>query len=138
MALVFNFYSDAALTTPVPPSLSFFQDAAAPAAEDKIIYFGSTNAAKIIKAASDPGVAQIVLSVADAGVGSGSPAADVKLALSAGGLATATGGAALNLGTQVAGGVANAVAIHLRVLDSTGVSAVNTDLSLTTNNLREY
>lgn len=138
MPLSFGFYSDAALTTPVAASLSFYQEATDPVAESKIIYFGSTNAAKTLKAASAPGVDQIVLSVSDAAPGAGSPAADVKLALSAGGLATATGGASLSLGAQLAGGVANAVAIHIRVLDSTEVSAINTDLALATNNLREY
>lgn len=40
---------------------------------------------------------------------------EVKLALSSGGLDTATGGASLNLGTSISNGIANAVAVYIRV-----------------------
>lgn len=138
MALSFGFFSDPALTTPFAGRLSFFQDAQAPVGDDKVIYLGSPDPVKVLRAASDPGVDPITLTVADSAAGSGSPAGDVRLALSAGELASATGGAALSLGVQINGGAANAVAIHVRVLDSTGVSALNQDLSLLTNNLREF
>lgn len=138
MAISFGFYTDAALTTPLSASLLFVQDVDAPAAQDKVIYFGSPAVGKIIKAASNPGVDPIVVSVADAASGSGSPATDVKLALSAGGLSSAVGGAPLSLDVSVLSGTGGAKAIHVRVLDSTGVMANNTDLSLTTGTLAEF
>ncbi len=138
MPLSFGFFSDPALTTPVSARLQFVQDVAAPAAADKCIYFGSPLPGRVCKAASAPGVDPVTVSVSDASPGAGSPAGDVKLALSSGGLAAATGGAALSLPATVASGVAAAIAIHIRVLDSTGSSGVHVDLGVTTNALKEY
>lgn len=137
MAFVFGFFADAALTTPISAPLVFNQVAGASSPDDKVVYYGGA-AGHQVKAKSDPGVDQITVSVVDASSGSGSPAADVKLALTSGGLAGATGGAALNLGTVINGGVANAVPVHIRVTDSTATPGLNTDLSLTTNALYQF
>lgn len=137
MAFHFGFFSDAALTTPISAPLLFNQVAGASVPDDKVVYYGGTTGYQV-KAKSDPGVDQITVSVVDAAGGSGSPAADVKLALTAGGLPGATGGAALNLGTVINGGAGNAVAVYIRVTDSTAVTGLNTDLSLTTNALYQY
>lgn len=137
MAITFKFYSDAALTTEITAPLAFSQTEPTPTPEDKLIYFGSVASGKTIEATSDPGVDQIAVSIVDSASGSGSPATDVKLSLTLGGLATATAGAPLNLGTQVLSGTANAKSIYIRVLDSTGVVGTNTDLSLQTNNVTE-
>ncbi len=137
MAFLFGFFSDAALTTPISSALVFNQVAGASVPDDKVVYYGGTTGYQV-KAKSNPGVDQITISVVDANSGTGSPAADVKLALTAGGLPGATGGAALNLGTTINGGAANAVAVHIRVTDSTAVTGINTDLSLTTNALYQY
>ena len=137
MAITFKFYSDAALTTLVTVPLTFSQTEPTPTPEDKLIYFGSVASGKTIEATSDPGVDQIAVSTVDSASGSRSPATDVKLSLTLGGLATATAGAPLNLGTQVLSGTANAKSIYIRVLDSTGVVGTNTDLSLQTNNVTE-
>lgn len=137
MALSFGFYSDAGLTTPVAARLRFVQAVSGPVAVDRVIWFGSPLPARMCQAASDPGVDPVTIGVIDANSGTGSPAGDVRLALTAGGLDTATGGAALDLPATIQGGVGGAVAVHVRVLDSTHDSGVHDDLSLVTNTLRE-
>lgn len=137
MALSFGFYSDAALTTPVTARLPFVQPVASPVAVDRLVYFGSPLAGRMCQASSDPGVDPVVISITDANAGSGSPAGDLRLALTVGGLDTAIGGAALDLPETINSGVSGAVAVYMRVLDSTHASGVNNDLSLATNTLRE-
>lgn len=51
-------------------------------------------------------------------VGAKHPITELKLALTAGGLAGATGGAALSLGTTIDGGVVNAVEVNLRITNT--------------------
>lgn len=138
MATSFGFFTDPALTTRLLSRLQFVQAVSSPAAADNVLYFGSAQPGRVCQANSDPGVAPIVVSIVDASPGAGIPPADVKLALSSAGLAGATGGAALNLPATVQSGIAGAVAVHIRVLDSTHVSGVDTGLSLTTNTLAEY
>jgi hypothetical protein len=140
MAVSFKFYHDSALTSEITSGnpLTAIQDAAGLlGAVDKIIYFGSTISANQIQAASDPGTDAIVVSIADANAGTGSPAAEFKLALSSGGLAGATAGASLSLSHTVPGGVANAVPIHTRRDSALTVAGTYTDLTLTTVNLEE-
>lgn len=137
MALSFFFHTDAALTTPVVARLPFVQAVADPVPADRVLYFGSPRSGRICQAASDPGVDPVTIAIADANSGSGSPTGDVRLALTSGGLDTAVGGDPLTLPETIAGGVAGAVAVHVRVLDSTHASGVNRDLTLVTNTLRE-
>lgn len=137
MTMTFKFYSDAALTTEITAPLAFSQATPSPTASVKTVYLGSVASGKTAGAASDPGVDQIVVSVVDSASGSGSPATDIKLALTSGGLASATAGAPLNVGTQILSGSANAVSIYIRVLDSTGSVGTHTDLSLETNYMVE-
>ena len=137
MALSFGFYSDAALTTPVASRLRFVQPVADPVAVDRVIWFGSPLPGRVCQAGSDPGVDPVTIGITDADSGSGSPAGDVRLALTSGGLDTAVGGDPLVLPETIAGGVAASVAVHIRVLDSTHASGVHNDLSLITNALRE-
>ena len=137
MALSFGFYSDAALTTPVASRLQFVQAVADPAAVDRVIWFGSPLAGRMCQAASEPGVDPVTIAIADANSGAGSPAGDVRLALTSGGLDAAAGGDPLVLPETINGGVAAAVPIHIRVLDSTHASGVHNDLSLISNALRE-
>ena len=138
MALSFGFFSDPALTTPISVRLQFVQDASAPVAADKVVYFGSRLAGRVCKAGSNPGVDPVVLSVVDAASGAGSPAADVRLALSSGALTAAVGGQALNLPPVINGGQAGAVAVYVRVLDSTGAPGIHLDLSLQTGVVKEF
>lgn len=61
---------------------------------------------------------------------------DVRLATTQGGLASATWGAALNLGTSILSGAGNAATVWIEVRDSTHY-VQNTDLVLGTNTVRE-
>lgn len=61
---------------------------------------------------------------------------DVRLATTQGGLASATWGASLNVGTSVLSGAGNAAVVWIEVRDSTHY-VQNTDLQLATNTVRE-
>lgn len=130
--MAFAFYTDAALTTLLQSAVVFVQDVAAPAAQDRVIWLGSPDAAKTLFDAVDPGGADITVSVHDAATGSGMPASAVKLAASAFGLDSAVAGAPLALGLSIAGGTAGAREIHIRV-DWAGSTGVFTDVSLVTS-----
>lgn len=137
MAFTFGFYSDPALTTRVQAPLVFVQANVTPAPAVRSIWFGSPDASVTCQAETNSGVAAITVSPVDAASGSGSPVGDVKLALTAGGLATAVGGAALALPAPIQGGRAHAVEIFVQVTDSTHAAGVKLDLSLTTNPLKQ-
>lgn len=126
MAITFGFYTDAALTTPVTAALPFVQTLT-PSAVDRVLWFGSRRADRICQATGGGAI-----SLTPSGPGAG----NVRLALSSAGLASATPGGALAMGGQVAGGVANAVAVHVRVLDTTG-TAGSRAFSVATSNLDE-
>lgn len=111
MALTFAFYTDAALTTPASAALPFSQDVSAPTAVDRVLWLGSRRADRVARLAASPG-SPIVLTPTGPG------AANVRLALSAAGLDGATPGAALAVGTELAGGIGQAIVIHIRALDT--------------------
>lgn len=126
----FAFYSDAGLTTTVGSVADFAQSVdGSTGAVVRALYFGSTSVGRTLRAASDPGVDPIILSVVDSTPLGGSPVGDVTLALEATFFGRAPG-VPLSLGPQILGGVANAVPIYIRVLDSTATLGHNTDLSL--------
>lgn len=134
----FKFYTNSGLTTEFTGSLSAVQNVdGSTGRQDFQLWLGSTASGKTLQAESNPGTDQIALSVVDASVGTGHPASEVKLALTQGGLAGATGGAALNLGTSIASGVGTAVTFWVGIQDSTGVVGTSTELSVQTNLLRE-
>lgn len=135
MALTFQFHADPALTTPLNAALMFIQDDTAPQAVDAVVYFGSPQAANLAHASSNPGVAPIQISVANSG--GGIAASAILLATSQAGLAAATPGAPLVLATSIAGGAVNAVAVHIRVLDSAHVAGKFANLSLAVSSIRE-
>lgn len=140
MATSFKFYHDAALTSEITVGnpLTATQDTAGIlAAVDKTIYLGSTLTGNKAQANSNPGVDAIVVSVTDADAGTGAPATEFKLALSAGGLAGATAGASLTLSTSITSGVANAVPIYTRRDSALTVAGSYTDITLTTQTLLE-
>jgi hypothetical protein len=140
MAITFQFYHDSALTQPVTSGnpITATQDTTNTlAAVDKQLWFGSTTSSVKARATSSPGVAQISVSIADANAGTGEPATAIKLASAQAGLTAATAGAALNIGTQVLSGSANAVTFWARIDDATATAGSYTDLSLVTNTLDE-
>lgn len=137
MTISLQFYSDAGLTTPAASIAAIQASDGSAAAEDRVVYLGSTVVGKKFRAASDPGVDQIILSIADSAPGSGVEATHAKLATTSGGLAAALGGQSLALGTQLLSGVANAQAIHVRIDTPALAVAVYNDLTLALNTLLE-
>lgn len=140
MPFTFGFFHDSALTTPVtalnPLVAEQDTDGSLPDT-DEIIYFGSTATGYRVRDAVNPGVDPIEISVVDANAGTGSPATEFKLALSLVGLDSAVAGAALEIGTQVTSGTANAIPIYTRRTTAIAVAGVYTDLTLQTQQLAE-
>lgn len=134
----FKIYTNSTLTTEFTGSLAATQNVdGSTGRQDFQLWLGSVAAGKTLQAESNPGVAQIALSVVDAAAGSGHPASEVKLSLTQGALTAATGGASLNLGTSISSGVGNAVTFWIGIQDSTGVVGTSTELSVSTNLLKE-
>lgn len=140
MSTSFKFYHDFTLTqeiTALDPLTATQETTGALGPVDKTIYLGSTDAANKVQAVSNPGVDAIVVSITDADSGTGAPASEFKLALSSGGLATATAGAALTLSNTINGGTANAVPIYTRRTSALTTAGSYSDISLDTNSLIE-
>ncbi|ENO80350.1 hypothetical protein [Thauera sp. 63] len=130
MTISWNFYND--------PSLTSLQSAGATVTEDlgptdRVVFFGSPTPGKTLRTAVSPGTNQITVSPVDAAAGSGAEAAQIKLALTAGGLDTAVGGAALSIGTELASGAANRITIFVRSMQGSQPVGSSADLQLTTN-----
>lgn len=130
MTISWNFYND--------PSLTSLQSSGATVTEDlgptdRIIYFGSATPGKTLRTAVSPGTNQITVSPVDAAAGTGAEAAQIKLALTAGGLDTAVGGAALSIGTELASGAENKITIFVRSMQGSQPVGNSADLQLTTN-----
>lgn len=128
MSSTFAWYADAGLT--VPLTRGDFVRGATPAPVNRIVYFGSPVAGKLLQHASDPGIEPLQVTVVDAASGSGVAVADVKLASTFAGLDSAVGGAALNLGTTLASGAGNAVPVFVRVGGSIATPGNYDDVSL--------
>lgn len=108
---------------------------------DTKVWFGSDIATDKVRANSNPGVDQITTSITDSIGGNSNPTTRVKLATTQAGLAGATGGAAINMGTQILGASANAFRLWTRYTGPSGENGGNpityTDLGFTTNQLRQ-
>lgn len=113
MSSTFAWYADAGLT--VPLTRGDFVRGSSVAPVNRVFYFGSPAAGKQLQNVNDPGIDPLQVSVTDSSGGSGVEAADVKLASSFAGLDSATGGAALSIGTTILSGAANAVPVFVRV-----------------------
>lgn len=137
MAISLQVYGDAALSS-VLAKLNVLQRSDGSSGQvDSVVYLGSTVAGKRFRAASNPGVDDIELSVLDTDAGAGQAASAVKLATSAVDLDSAVAGAPLVLGTQLLSGPDNSVEVHVRVEATSLVAGTYTDLSLATNDLEE-
>ena len=133
MATSFKLFHDAALTQEISsanPLTATQETGGALGPVDKTIYFGSAATGNKAQAVSSPGVDPIVVSIVDADAMTGAPASEFKLALSAGGLASAVAGASLSLSHTINSGVANAVPIYTRRTSALAVAGAYTDVSL--------
>lgn len=136
MALSFQLFADAQLTNPLT-SLTATHLVGSGSAVDQRVFFGSAESNVKVQVASDPGVADILLSIADADPGAGHEPSAVRLATTQAGLDSATPGQALNLGPEVLSGEANAVEVWIRRIDETGEVGLSSELSLETQTLEE-
>lgn len=136
MATSLKFFSDSGLTTEIT-SVTINQLADGTTGNvDKLVYLGSNEDASTFEATSDPGVDDIEISIEDSAPGSGVNASNIKLALSSGGLDTATAGDPLSLGTSLDGGVANATPVYIRS-DTPALASSSTEITLETNDITE-
>ena len=94
------------------------------------VWFGSTSSGYKLEAASNPGTDHLYLSVLDSATGTGHAVTAIKLATTSGGLATATAGAALDLGTVLYGGASLAQELWCQVTDAVGQVSKSVELSL--------
>ncbi|MDP2431256.1 MAG: hypothetical protein Q8O33_04440 [Pseudomonadota bacterium] len=138
MTTSFGFYLDAGKTLPLTTAAVFSMNVdGSTGPVDTILFFGSTVTGRLARAASNPGVDMLTVSIEDANPGGGQPSTAVKLALDAAGLATATAGAPLNLGITERLSSASGFPIHVRYTDQTGVVGNYADLALKTCDLFE-
>ncbi len=121
-----RFYEDAGLSVPATKLKAMQAADGSSAPVDLTFWLGSTETDRSYYAASDPGVDDIVVSITG---GAGLPASALRLALAAEDLATATPGAALTIGTEIASG-AGAVAVHVRVDTAALTAGIYTNLAL--------
>ncbi len=133
--MAFQFFLDPALTTEASGfSLLTMLDDGSAVAVPAVVYFGAADAGIVALPASG---AAITVAPVDSDPAAGLPATAIRLALTEAGLATAAPGNPLALGTEIAGGVAGAVAIWIAA-DTGGAGLGSyTDLSLETSMIAE-
>ena len=116
--MAFDWWADSGMTVPLT-RLDFVRTAT-PAAVDAKAYFGNPIAGTKLQNSTSPGSAPLQITVDDSAPGSGVEAAGIKLAASVGGLAGATAGAPLGIGTTLFAGPA--VTVYVRV--TSGITAL--------------
>ena len=129
MALTFALYTDAGLTAALTTDL-IHAKAASVASEDKDfrLYLGSTDTSVKLTRATSPGVNEIQVVPTDSDTGTDPATTAIKLALSSVALDSATPGASLDLGTEIAGGTSTAVEFWVRVTNE--LAGVDSDATL--------
>ncbi len=136
--MAFDIFTDTALTTPAPSPLQFSHNSDfSDNPQDTQFFLGSLTASVKIEADSNPGVDNIVISVADTTPSNSHEVTEIKLATTQGGLTAATPGASLTVGTVVNSGAANDFEFWMRVTNAIATVGTVTQLSISTNNVRE-
>lgn len=130
-----GFFTDSGLSTPAS-RLSSLQatDGSAPVV-DSVVYLGDPDASREWRAASDPGVDDIVVSLEDSESGASLLPSVFRLATTQGGLTAATPGAALTIDTAIIGGTSGAATVWLRCDTNTHAAGLFDNLSLAVNPL---
>ncbi len=127
-----GFFLDAALSVPAMPASVLSNVNGAP--REIRLWLGDPDAGdSAYVAESAPGVDQVEVSIE--GAGTGQPVTSIALASSRSGLASATPGAPLELGLQIAAGPAGAVAFWVRWIPHGDVVDTYENLGLVTNAL---
>ncbi len=129
-----GFFQDFGLSQPATRLLATAASDGA-GSSDHLFYFGGTDVSREHVAESDPGVDNVVISIADSSGGTLLLPSALKLAVAQVDLDTATPGASLSVGTNIIGGAANAIPVWVRV-DAPAIAAmIYNNLTLTTNAL---
>lgn len=138
MAFTFGWFVDAGLTTEKTDPLTVTQQSdGSTGPVDNVLYFGSNSDTTKVQADSNPGIDNVEVQVGDTAPGSGHETTEVRLATTLAGLDVATPGGSLILGTEVLGGVSNAVEVYIRYEDGTGQVGTTIELFIETNELLE-
>ena len=127
-----GFFADTGLSQPAA-RLSALADADGTGYSDHVFYLGNTTTGREYVAASDPGVDEITVSVTDSLNGASLLPSCIKRAATSGGLGSATPGAALDVGTSIAG--LAYVEIYVRVDIPVTTAAIYDNIGLTTNDM---
>lgn len=136
--MAFQFYTDAALTSPQVGNLIAAQKSDGSTGMVPFqLWLGDDDPAWKYQTDINPGTDDIQIDVVDSALGTGNPATDVKIAVDQPGLDGATPGAPLIIGPQIVGGSVNAQQVWIGVEDSTSVVGTSTELSCRTNDLRK-
>jgi hypothetical protein len=129
-----GFFTDSGLSQPAA-RLTATAAANGSGSSDHQFWLGGTDEMREHVAASDPGVDDVEVSITDGAGGASLLPSALRMATTQGGLSTAMPGAPLAVGTSIAGGSANAVAVWVRVDAPAIAAAIYDNLSLTTNDL---
>lgn len=124
------FYSDAGLTVPLSRLEAAQATDGSAGAVDRVVWLGSPVSGHAFQASSAPGVAPIIVSIADSLTGLQIPASSIRLAATSGGLSGATPGATLALGAEILSGVGNAAEVYVRIDAAAIAAGVYDNLSL--------
>lgn len=134
----FDFFTDSALTSAAPTPIQFSHNSDfSDNPQDLQLFLGSLGSSVKIEANSNPGVDNITISVNDTSPASNHETTEIKLATTQGGLAAATPGASLTVGTSVLSGTANKFEFWVRVTNAVSTIGTITELSIDTNSLKE-
>lgn len=120
MAAIPFAYQDDDLLTPLDSADPLAIGAILGSSGDGYFLVGDPEEDTVLEATSDAGIDPIQVSISDSAPGSGVEGSHIKLALSEAGLASAIAGDPLSLGSSILGGVANAVKVWVRWVNSTG------------------
>lgn len=131
----FQFFADSGLTVPMWDNTVTQLSGGSPV--ETVIYFGSPEPDRQLQAASDPGVDPVQITIYDYNPEYEVEAEDLRLALSSGGLDSATPGAPLNLAATLQSGAANAIAVYVRTHTSVTNPGTYWDLALRVDNVVE-
>lgn len=137
MTLTLKAFNDVALSSQATKLSTLQRSDGSTGPVDYTIYLGSTIPGKRFRAASNPGIDEIAVSIVDTDPGGGQSVAAVRLARTAEDLDSATPGAPLNIGTEISSGAGNAVEVHIRIEADNLDAGTYSDLSLMTSPLVE-
>ncbi len=135
--MALDIYLDAGLTTPLVGNFAADQKVGSAVPVTHQFWIGDPDSGYTYDVEADPGVTPIAVSITDAAPGTGHESTEIKLATTSGGLAGATAGDPLPIGTSIASGVGGAVEVWMEVHDATGVAATVTELGIETQVLRQ-